>query len=167
MTQTILDLTDRHILPFVFHTTKRPMLFIELLKANKMHHDGMKLEGNIPGFRLRLGRAYLLFFALWHLVILPGIALFHKPLAKLDCHLSIILAIVFTALVFVSFGLFKEWLIERMTQKVIKAAWEVHLPHFDYELHSAEVAQIYAKAVEQGIPKKEMHLYILNHLIAT
>jgi hypothetical protein len=161
------DFIDRKILPYVFHLSEQPMLFKELLQANKLYNDGMRLEGNMPGFRIRIGRTILLFLLLWHLFfIIPGSLIFHTQLAKIDCHLLIIFAVIFTGFFFGSYALFKSWLIDRMSKKIIKKAWQNHYPHFSYELHSKEVSALYSEALEKEIPSKEIQLYILNRMIA-
>lgn len=160
------NLIDHKILPFIFKVSEQPMLYRELLNANKLYDDGMKLEGNVPGMRIRIGRTILVFALIWHIFfILPGMGLFHEGLTKMDCHLAIILAVVFTGFFFASYFVFKEWVIERMAQKQIRQAWKNHFAHFDYNLHHREVAAIYSKAIEDEVPHKELQLYILNRLI--
>jgi hypothetical protein len=157
---------DDTILPFTFKVSDQPMLYKELLQANKLYDDGMKLEGKIPGMRIRVGRAILVFAIFWHLVfILPGVALIHLLLPYIDCHVAIILAVIFTALFFSVYFVFKEWLVDRMAQKRIRAAWKNQFPHFDYDTHHAEVTRLYSKALENEVPTKDLRLYILNHLV--
>lgn len=157
---------DEKIIPYVFTLSDGPMLFRDLLKTNKMYQDGLKLEGKIPGFRMSVGRSYVVFIALWHLIVLPASALFHSKLAKIDCHLLIITAVLFTGMFFATYAIFKEYLIDTVALKIIKKAWGNHFPHFDYDLHAKEVAQIYSEALEKEIPHKNMQLYILERLVA-
>lgn len=158
---------DEKIIPYVFTLSDGPMLFRDLLKANKMYQEGLKLEGKIPGFRLSVGRSYVVFIALWHLIILPASVIFHAGLEKIDCHLLIIMAVLFTGMFFATYAMFKEYLIDTVALKIIKSGWENHFPHFDYDLHAAEVAKIYSEALEKEIPHKNMQLYILDALIGT
>lgn len=165
--QLIYDFIDNKILPFTFKVSDQPMLYRELLQANKLFDDGMKLEGKIPGMRISVGRAVLVFAILWHLIIiLPATVIFHAPLAALDCHVAIIASVLFTGFFFSMYFVFKEWLIDRMASKRIQKAWKNHFPPFDYETHHKEVTAIYSKALDDGIPTKEMQLHILNRLIA-
>ncbi|MFZ2889591.1 hypothetical protein [Sulfuricurvum sp.] len=157
--------TDEKIIPYVFSLSDGPMLFRDLLKTNKMYQEGLKLEGKIPGFRLSIGRSYIVFIAVWHLILLPSSALFHKVLAKIDCHLLILMAILFTGMFFATYAIFKEYLIDTVALKIIRKAWENHFPHFDYDLHAKEVAKIYSEALEKEIPHKNMQLYILDKLV--
>lgn len=159
--------TDEKIIPYVFTLSDGPMLFRDLLKTNKMYQDGLKLEGKIPGFRLSTGRSYIVFIALWHLIILPASIILHSMLAKIDCHLLIIMAVLFTGMFFATYALFKEYLIDAVAVKILKNAWENHFPHFDYDLHAKEVAKIYSEALEKEIPHKNMQLYILDQLVAS
>lgn len=157
--------TDEKIIPYVFTLSDGPMLFRDLLKTNKMYQDGLKLEGKIPGFRMSTGRSYIVFIALWHLVFLPASVILHSKLAKIDCHLLIITAILFTGMFFATYAIFKEYLIDTVALKIIRKAWANHFPHFDYDLHAKEVAQIYSEALEKEVPHKNMQLYILDKLI--
>lgn len=156
---------DEKIIPYVFTLSDSPMLFRDLLHTNKMYQDGLKLEGKIPGFRMSIGRSYIVFIALWHLILLPASAIFHSALAKIDCHLLIIMAILFTGMFFASYAIFKEYLIDTVALKIIKKGWVNHFPHFDYDLHAKEVASIYSEALEKEIPHKNMQLYILDRLV--
>lgn len=165
MRAKIGSFTNDKIIPYTFSLSDGPMLFRDLLKTNKMYQEGLKLEGKIPGFRLSIGRSYLVFIALWHLILLPASALFHTVLAKIDCHLLILMAILFTGMFFATYAIFKEYLIDTVALKIIKCAWVNHFPHFDYDLHAKEVAKIYSEALEKEIPHKNMQLYILDKLV--
>ncbi|MBD3810449.1 MAG: hypothetical protein IE884_08130 [Sulfuricurvum sp.] len=157
--------TDEKIIPYVFSLSEEPMLLRDLLKTNKMYQDRLKLEGKIPGFRLSVGRSYLVFIALWHLILLPASAIFHTVLTKIDCHLLIVMAVLFTGMFFATYAIFKEYLIDTVALKIIKNGWVNHFPHFDYELHAKEVAKIYSEALDKEIPHKNLQLYILDKLV--
>ncbi len=158
--------TETKIIPYIFTRSDAPMLLRDLLIANKMYQDGLKLEGKIPGFRLSIGRSYLVFIGLWHLIVLPPSAFFHQGLAKIDCHILIVMAILFTGMFFATYAIFKEYLIDTVALSIIKKGWTNHFPHFDYTLHAAEVAKIYSEALDKEIPHKNIHLYILEKLVA-
>lgn len=154
------------IIPYVFTLSDSPMLFRDLLKTNKMYQDGLKLEGNIPGFRFSVGKSYIVFVILWHMIMLPPAALFHAKLVKIDCHLLIIMAVLFTGMFFAMYSIFKEYLIDAVAHIILRRGWENHFPHFNYDLHAGEVATIYSEALEKEIPHKELQLYILERLVA-
>ena len=158
---------DNVILPFTFKLSDEPMLFRELLAANKLFDDGMKLEGKVPGMRIRVGRAVIVFAVFFHLfIILPGLAIFHTPLAEMDCHFAIIASVMFTAFFFSVYFVFKEWMIDRMALRHITTAWKNHFPHFDYRKYHRKVTSIYSKAIEEEIPHKELPMHIMNKLVA-
>ncbi|KFN38684.1 MAG: hypothetical protein JU82_10570 [Sulfuricurvum sp. MLSB] len=156
---------DEKIVPYIFTLSDDPMLFRDMLNTNKMYQDGLKLEGKIPGFRLSIGRSYIVFIALWHLILFPASAIFHSVLAKIDCHLLILMAILFTGMFFATYAMFKEYLIDTVALRIIKKAWENHFPHFDYDLHAKEVAKIYSEALDKEVPHKNLQLYILDRLV--
>ncbi len=152
------------IINISFDQNTRPLSFIELLKANKIYDDHMPPQGQIPGIRLNTTKAFIIFIILWHLIIIPILTIFHGILTKVDCHLSIILAVLFTLLFFGTFSIFKEWLYEKMLLKKIKDNWEHHFPLFDYEKNHHLVTQIYTQALEKGIPKNKMRVFIFDNL---
>jgi len=157
---------DKTIIPFVTRSNDQPLLLRELLEINKSHDDGLKLEGKIPGLKLRIGRTILVFLILWNLILLPMSLLFHKELAQIDCHLLIILSIFFTGMFFGTYMMFKEWLVDRMAVQRIREAWLNHFPHFAYDKHHLEVTGIYREALEKDVPHKELYLFIMNKLAA-
>lgn len=152
------------IIDFVFQVSNRPMSFKELLKANKLYDDKMRIEGNMPGFRILLTRVYLVFVLIWHIIILPLFLILHTPVAKLDCHVSILLAILFTLIFFASFTIFKEWLYQKIALKQIKRDWEHHFPLFSYEKNHKIVTEIFSEALEKEIPQNKMRLFIFDNL---
>lgn len=158
-------IVDKKIIPYIFTLSDAPMLFRDLLRTNKMYQEGLKLEGNIPGFRFSVGKSYIVFTALWHGVMLPFGFLFHRALAKIDCHLLIIMAVVFTGMFFAMYAIFKEYLIDTVAHTILKRGWGNHFPHFDYTLYAKDVTTIYSEALEKEIPHKEMQLYILEKLV--
>ena len=161
----IYDFIDNIIIPYVFTRSEEPLLFRELLKANKMYDDGLNLEGKIPGTRIKIARNIYVFLVLWNIVLLPFSLIFHKELAKIDCHLLIILSVLGTGLFFATYSIFKSWMIDRVALKTIKEAWHNHYPHFSYEKHHKQVSRLYGKALDKELPNKEIQLYILDHMI--
>ncbi len=164
--EAIKTFTQSKILPFTFKVSEQPMLFKELLHANKIYNDGMNLEYNMKGFRVRLGRIYLVFFILWLLILTPPSLIFHTILAKIDCHALILSSIVFTVLFFSTFALFKAWLIELVSKKIITEAWKNHFPHFDYAKNTQNVSKIYSQALESGIANKDLQHYIITKMVS-
>lgn len=162
----IIKFTQTRIVPFVFTTCRQPMLFKELMHANKIYNDGMNLEYNMKGFRVRLGRIYLVFLALWLLILTPPSLIFHTLLAKIDCHALILSSIVFTVLFFSTFALFKAWLIEQVSKRLIMEAWKNHFPHFDYGKNSEKVSKIYSQAIENGVQNKDLQHYIITKMVS-
>ncbi len=156
---------DSKIIPYVFECSKHPMRFIEFLRANKAFVDGLDPSMTIPGFRLNILRLYIVYFVLWNMIIIPASLIFHAFLAKLDCHLSIILAIVFTLIFFATFQIFKEWLINRVAEKQIQKAWQNHLPHFEYKRYRHKLAQLYAEAADKDIPKSQIERFVIDRLV--
>jgi len=153
------------ILDYVFRVSPQPVLFSELMIANKQFNEGMHLKGINLGFRLRLGRTYLVFLLLAHIFIIPGALIVHELFATADCHLSIITAVLFTVLLFAFFGMFKEWLYDEISFIRIKDAWRLHFPHFPYEEYKDEVGKIYNEALDEDIQKIDLERYVLDKVV--
>jgi hypothetical protein len=161
MLETLRD----KIVSYVFKVSNKPVLFHELLQANKLYNEGIHLDGKKLGFRLRMGRAYLVFVLLTHLFIIPAALIAHNIFAKVDCHVSILIAIFFTGMLFASFGIFREWLNDQIALNKITTAWKIHFPHFPYLEYGQKVDEIYNDAIVKDIQKKELQRYILDRLI--
>ncbi|NPA29475.1 MAG: hypothetical protein GXO33_04750 [Epsilonproteobacteria bacterium] len=155
---------DDRLLPFLFTHPRHPMRFNELMRANKLLVDDMPLEGQIPGMKLRLFRAYLVMFALFNAVLIPLAMLLHGILAKIDCHAAIVLAVFFTLFFFGVLTIFKQWAAEKMAEKLIKEAWAIHFPFYDYAQYHVKVARFYDDAVERGVTGANLEMYIQNAL---
>ena len=162
---SLSNLIHTKLIPFVFKISKQPMLFKELMHANKIYNDGMNLEYNMKGFRTRLGRIYFVYFALVLIISTPLSFAFHTQLAKIDCHALIISSIVFTILLFSSFALFKSWLIEQVSSLLIVQAWKNHFPHFDYSNNTQKVSTIYSQAIESGIQNKDLQRHVITKMV--
>ncbi len=165
MLKKIRNFVDNMILPYVFRVSEEPIRFEELMQANKIHNDGMPVDANLLGYRMKLGRMYIVFIAFMHLFVLPFVVIFHSVLIHIDCHLLIILAVIFTGLFFASFTLFKEYLIELKTIHRIKEGWKLHFPHFSYLKHSREVAAFYKEALAKDIHHRDLSRFIIDKIV--
>ena len=152
------------IIKNIYFVSKQPVKLNKLLDANQLYSEGMKLDGTKLGFRLRLGRAYMVFLLLAHIIILPMSFLLHKAFSILDCHASILLAVFFTAWLFGIFSFFKEWTRDCVTKQRIKQLWGLHFPHFPYDEFNKEINLIYEKALLNNIKSTELERYILDQL---
>ena len=155
---------DEKLLPSLFMQPTHPMRFNELMKANKLLVDNGLLEGNISGVKLRLGRVYLFMAFVWNLVLIPLAIVFHGILAKIDCHIAMVMAIFFTLLFFGILSIFKQWAMERMAENMIKKGWSVHFPYYDYETFHEKVAKFYTDALEKDVTGANVEMYIMNAL---
>jgi len=155
-----------NIISYIYNISKQPVKLSELLEANTLFNEGMKLDGTRLGFRLKTGRAYLVFMLLIQVILIPLSFLLHELFAKLDCHASIIVAIIATAFLFGIFNVFKDWTRDTVTRERIKQMWVLHFPHFPYEEFNVEVSDIYEKAKDDDIKNVDLERYILDNLSA-
>jgi hypothetical protein len=160
----MIDNFKIQIIHFVFNFSKQPIKLVQLLEANSHLLDGMHLDGKKLGFRLRVGRAYVLFFILAHLFIVPLSFLTHKLFIYLDCHASILVAVLFTSILFVSFGLFRDWLSDSVGRYKIEKSWSVHFPHFSYKSYANKIDKIYSQSKHKNIDVKDLEYFILDKL---
>ncbi|MBD3841172.1 MAG: hypothetical protein IE909_04695 [Campylobacterales bacterium] len=152
------------IIDYIYNISKQPVKLHELLSANQRFQEGMKLDGSKLGFRIKVGRAYVVFLILAHLIILPLALISHHIFVHLDCHASIISAIFFTAFLFGIFNFFKEWTQDCVTKQRIKQMWILHFPHFPFEEYAKDVAKIYEDALKQEIKHSDLERFILDRL---
>jgi len=152
------------IIDYIYNISKQPVKLDKLLEANALFNEGMKLDGTKLGFRIKLGRAYVVFLLLAHIIIIPVAFVAHEIFKNVDCHASIILAIFFTALLFGIFNFFKEWTRDCVTRQRIKHMWSLHFPHFPFEEFSKDVAEIYEEALKEDVKHTDMEMYILDKL---
>ncbi len=155
---------DKFILPFIFNVTTGTLRFKELLVANRVYVEGMNLENTIHGFKMRLGRTYFVFFFLWLIFLVIVTAIFHSILAKINTHILIIMTALLTGAFFISFSMFREYLIDRIALKIITKAWERHLGLFDFNEYSKDVASYYGQAVEEEIAIGDLQRFIFDKL---
>jgi hypothetical protein len=160
----MLETIKLTIIKNIYNISKQPIKLPQLLQANQLYNEGMKLDGSKLGFRLRLGRAYVVFLLLAHIVIIPLSFLIHNFFKMLDCHAAIILAIFFTALLFGIFSFFKEWTRDCVAKQRIMQTWVLHFPHFPYEEYNKEIDKIYALAIEENIKDSDLEMFILDKL---
>lgn len=156
---------DDKLIPFVFIISKNPILLHDLLDANRQLRDNLSPSSATLGYKIHTKNMFIAFLAIVHIVfIFPSLALLHNVFSNMDCHLSIISAVVFTGLFFVSFSVFKEYLIEHITIKRAKEGWALHFPLFDYDKYSKQVADIYNDAIKKKVPRGELEYFIMNAL---
>ncbi len=152
------------IISYIYVISHQPVKLQELLSANQSFLDGMHLDGKKLGFRLKLGRAYIVFLVLINFFTLPLALATHEIFKLADCHISIVITIFVTGIIFASFGLFKDWLSDEVAKKRIMMMWKLHFPLFSYDEYSTQVNEIYTKSIEENIAKKDLERYILDKL---
>ena len=148
------------ILEYVYIISKQPILLKDLLVANRQHSDGMHVDPAKLGFRIRLVRAYIVYIALVLGILVPISLLTHKPLAKIDPHISIIGAMIITAAIFIGFNFFRDKMRDSITKELIKRSWKLHFPYFSYEEYSDKIEEIFEKSIKEEISKITPHNYI-------
>lgn len=152
------------IIDFIYAISIQPVKLQELLYANSLHKEGMHLDGTKLGFRLKLGRAYIVFVLLISIIMIPLTFATHKIFQDADCHISILLTLFITGSIFASFGLFRDWLNDEVASKRISLMWNLHFPLFTYEEYSDQIDEIYKKSLKNNISKNELERYIMDEL---
>ena len=152
------------ILEYVYTISKQPILLKDLLVANRQHLDGMHVDPAKLGFRIRLVRAYIVYIGLVLAVVVPISLLTHKPLAKIDAHISIIGAMIITAAIFIGFNFFRDRMRDSITKELIKRSWKLHFPYFSYEEYSEKIEEIFEKSIKEEISKRDLEKYIKDNL---
>jgi hypothetical protein len=152
------------ILEYVYTISKQPILLKDLLVANRQHLDGMHVDPAKLGFRIKLVRAYIVYIGLVLSILIPISLLTHKPLEKLDPHVSIVGAMIITAAIFMGFNFFRDRMRDSITKELIKKSWKLRFPYFSYEEYASKVDVIFEKAMKEEIAKRDLEKYILDNL---
>jgi hypothetical protein len=152
------------ILEYVYIISKQPILLRDLLIANRQCKEGMHVDPAKLGFRLRLSRAYFVYMGMVLIILVPVSTLTHKALAKVDSHLSIVGAVIITAIIFIGFNFFRSWLRDAVTRELIKRSWKLHFPFFSYDEYSEKIEEIFEKSLKDEISKRDLEKYILDNL---
>ncbi len=160
----MIDEIKNKIIDYVFITSKQPVLLKDLLIANDLYTEKMRVDASKLGFRLDIAKAYKAFAMIAFVVIIPVALIGHMLLEKIDSNISIIASIALTAMIFIYFNIFREKIVDIMTLKRIKSAWQNHFPYFPYDEYHEKIAKLYEKAEKAEIPKKELSVYILDKL---
>ena len=153
------------ILDYIYILSKQPILLRDLLEANRQYNEGMHVDPAKLGFRLKLGRAYLVYIGIVLLILIPLSAITHKPLANIDPHISILGAMIITAIIFIGFNFFRAKMRDEITYRQIKRSWILRFPYFPYEEYNKKIEDIYLKAIKNEISKKDLEKYILDNLV--
>ena len=152
------------ILEYIYIISKQPILLKDLLIANRQHNEGMHVDPAKLGFRIRLVRAYIVYIGIVLAILVPASLLTHKPLAKVDAHISILGAMIITAAIFIGFNFFRDRMRDTMTKELIKRSWKLHFPFFSYEEYSSKINEIFEKAMREEVSKRDLEKYILENL---
>jgi len=152
------------VLDYIYIVSKQPILLRDLLIANRQYKEGMHVDPAKLGFRIRLIRAYLVYMGIVLGILIPISGLTHKPLAHLDSHISIIGAVVITAIIFIGFNFFRAKMRDYITIELIKRSWKLHFPFFSYDEYSEKIEEIFEKALKEEVSKRDLEKYILDKL---
>ncbi len=152
------------ILDYIYIVSKQPILLRDLLIANRQYKEGMHVDPAKLGFRIKLIRAYLVYMGIILGILVPLSGLTHKPLAHLDSHVSIIGAVVITAIIFIGFNFFRAKMRDTITIELIKRSWKLHFPFFSYDEYSEKIEEIFERALKEEVSKRELEKYILDNL---
>lgn len=165
MEKTLKKSLQEKIINYVYRTSQQPILFKDLLLANSQYNEGMHADAGKLGFRMNIIKAYIVYFALCSLVVMPLILITHYFLKQINFHFSILGTVVVTSLVFIGFNFFQNWIRDAITLKLIKKAWATHFPYFAYEKYNEKIADIYNEAIKKDVPKKELEQYVLDAIV--
>jgi len=149
----------------LFKISSQKIEFNDLVRANALLNEGMLVDPAKLGYTLRTLRAYIIFALLCAAILVPLLLATHYIFTLVDFHLSIISAVVVTALVFMGYDAFKIYTRKIISKELIKRAWSEHFPCFEYEKYSKIIEKIYNKATGEAVPKNQLESYILDKII--
>lgn len=157
-------LTDK-IINYIYILSKQPILLRDLLEANRQFNEGMHVDPAKLGFRLKLGRAYLVYIMIVLAILVPISTILHYPLANIDPHISILGAMIITAIIFMGFNFFRSKMRDIISYRQIKKSWQLRFPYFPYHEYNKKIEEIYLQALKNEVSKKDLEKYILDNLV--
>ncbi|ULO01208.1 putative membrane protein [Campylobacter sp. RM5004] len=149
----------------LFKFSNEPVKFLDLVEANLLYNEGMLIDPAKLHFKFNYFNTYFIYFIFCFIVLAPLTLATHFLFEKIDFHFSILSAVFVTSAIFICFDIFKIYTRKIASLKQIKAAWQLHLPHFEYDKYNLVLVEIYTKAKEQNIPKTKLEQYILENLV--
>ncbi len=152
------------ILKFIFKTSTQPIRFKDLLVANAYHNEGMHVDPEKLGFRMKIKNAYIVYAMVSMVILLPLLAITHTIFEKIDFHASIIGTALVTSAFFIGFQYFHACIKDKMAKQRIKDAWKVHFPYFSYEKYSKKVEDIFNEAMKKEIKKSDLQSFVMSRL---
>lgn len=161
----MLSSLKQKIIDYVFTVSKQPILLKDLLIANSQYNEKLHVDPVKLGFRMKVSRAYVVYIALMTIALIPIVGITHGMFANLNAHISILVSIFITAVIFIFFNFFRVWLVDQIALSQIKKGWKIHFPYFAYAEYSKKVDKIFQKATKLELPKKELSKYILDNLV--
>ncbi len=161
----MLSSFKQKIIDYVFTVSKQPILLKDLLIANAQYNEKLHVDPVKLGFRLKVGRAYLVYIILVILFLIPFTIISHGAFVKMDSHVSIVAGMLLTAVIFIFFNFFRVWLVDQVALSQIKKGWKTHFPFFQYKDYNKKIDEIFQKASKLELPKKELQKYILDNLV--
>jgi len=161
----ILDFIDTTLIPYVFIVSKAPILFHDLLDANRQLQENILPAPGLLGFKPHTKNIFISFLFFVHIFfIFPALGILHELFVKTDCHLSIIAAVVFTGLFFIGYSIYREFLTERIAKKRVIEGWSLHFPHFSYDEYGKKVADIYNEAIKKKVSRGELEFFVMSRI---
>lgn len=161
----MLDNLREKIINYVYIVSKQPVLYRDLLRANRLFNEGMYVDPGILNFRKNLTKEYIAYGVICTAILLPLLIITHTLFTKLDFHISLVGTVVVTSAVFIGFNIFHIWTRKAITKKLIKKAWELHFPYFPYEKYSEKVEIIFQEALKKEVLRKDLEQYVLGRLV--
>lgn len=152
------------LLSQIFIVSKKPVLFRDLLESIWLYDDKILADTSKLNFRFNYVKLYFVYAILCLFILAIFFGFTHNFLEKTNIHISIILSVFVTSIVFVGFDFFKLYMRDLITQKLIKSAWEIHFPYFTYEKYSQKIVEIFEKSQKDEISKRDLEKYVMDKL---
>ena len=150
----------------LFTYSSQPVKFVDLLEANALLKEKMPVDTAKLHFKYRHILMYFTYMSVCCAVLGPIFYIFHLYLQLLDFHIAILATVFATSLVFICFDAFKHFARLRVSQLLLRKAWELHFPFFDFDKYSNRAAQLYLEALEQKIDKGKLEQFILSKMVS-
>jgi len=152
------------ILNFIFNLSNSYIKLDSLLMANKALQEHLEQHLGSLGIGFRSIRFFVLFFVVFHILLTPIVYTYHDLLKHQDCHIAILLAVIYMALFVVLHATCKQYAYSLAISYQIKHFWSIHFEYFNYDDYAKQINDIYNDSIKEHIAKDKLERYVFDRI---
>jgi hypothetical protein len=132
--------------------------------SNKAQKENLEPLLSNLGIGFNIIRFYFVFIILYHIIIIPFLYITHDLFKLQNCHIAVLLAIIYVLLFFIFYAIAKQYAFKFVIKYQIKQFWKIHFSYFNYDDYSNQVNDIYNCAIKEHIAKDKLERYVFDKI---